>query len=268
MIKIFTDSGADLEPNELEILDIKCVPLSVTFDNITYKENINLTKKGFYKLLKLKKEKPTTSQPSPEDFFKLLENNGDEYIGIFLSSKISGTYQNAKYCFTNFNCYPIDSESASAGMRILIEESIKLKNQGLSAKEIVMKIEELKKRIVVIACVDSPEYLLKGGRIKASMMSTIKPIVAIEQGKITLIHKCIGTQRGINYIANKVVKNHPDFSYPFHIMYADNHSMGVKLKEKLLSDKLPINNHSLVNVGAVIGSHTGPNAFGVAYVKR
>lgn len=51
-------------------------------------------------------------------------------------------------------------------------------------------------------------------------------------------------------------------------MYADNHSMGVKLKEKLLSDKLPINNHSLVNVGAVIGSHTGPNAFGVAYVKR
>ena len=46
MIKIFTDSGADLEPNELEILDIKCVPLSVTFDNITYKENINLTKKG------------------------------------------------------------------------------------------------------------------------------------------------------------------------------------------------------------------------------
>ena len=100
------------------------------------------------------------------------------------------------------------------------------------------------------------------------MMSTIKPIVSIEQGKISLIHKCIGTQRGINYIANKVVKNHPDFSYPFHIMYADNHSMGVKLKEKLLSDKLPINNHSLVNVGAVIGSHTGPNAFGVAYVKR
>ena len=68
MIKIITDSGADLEPNELEILDIKCVPLSVTFDNITYRENINLTKKGFYKLLKLKKEKPTTSQPSPEDF--------------------------------------------------------------------------------------------------------------------------------------------------------------------------------------------------------
>lgn len=267
MIKIVTDSGADLEPKEMELLNIDCVPLSVTFDDITYKENINITKRSFYNLLKTKKEKPTTSQPSPEDFFNIFDCN-NEYIGIFLSSKISGTYQNAKYCCQNFNCHLIDSQSASAGMRILIEECIKLKNQGLKPKEIVIKLEELKKRIVVVACVDSSDYLIQGGRIKTKLLSTIKPIVAIKNGKIQLIHKCLGVTGGINYITNKIKKQSPDFSYPFHIMYADNHSIGVKLKEKLLSENLPINNHSLVNVGAVIGSHTGPNAFGIAYVQK
>ena len=123
MVRIITDSAADFEPLEISLLDIEAIPLTVSFGNVHYKENVNLTKRIFYNLLTMQDAHPKTSLPSPkliEDTFSKIPPN-DQIVGIFLSSHLSGTYQSVKYFSKNRkNCYIIDSHSASAGERILV----------------------------------------------------------------------------------------------------------------------------------------------------
>ena len=98
MVKIVTDSAADFEPAELKKLNITCIPMQISFDNETYRENVNLTKDEFYRLLSEKESFPKTSQPTPFEFEEILKENmesEDETVVITVSSALSGTYQNA-----------------------------------------------------------------------------------------------------------------------------------------------------------------------------
>ena len=136
MVMIITDSASDFEPLEISLLDIDVIPLTISFGNINYKENVNLTKRIFYNLLTMQDAHPKTSLPSPkliEDTFSKISPN-DQIVGIFLSSHLSGTYQSVKYFSKKRkNCYIIDSQSASAGERILVEEAVKMRNEGKCA---------------------------------------------------------------------------------------------------------------------------------------
>lgn len=276
MIRIITDSGADFEPKEIELLNITVVPLYISFGDVTYQENVNLTKNIFYNLLKLQNQFPTTSQPSPNHFreiFSKIKRQGDEALCIFMSSKISGTYQNGKFVAKEFNIPVIDSESACGGERILVEEAVKLRNQGKSLWEIISAVENLKKRLKLFACINTTEFLQRSGRIphfasKISTIASIKPVISMSQGKVQLVHKSIGMARGYHYILHRLKKYRPDTKYPIHIIYSHDHGQGVKLKEFLIGNGYPLDNHSLVNIGAVIGSHIGPGACGVAYVAK
>lgn len=276
MVRIITDSASDFEPLEISLLDIEAIPLTVTFGNVHYKENINLTKRIFYNLLTMQDAHPKTSLPSPqqiEDVFKNIPPD-DQIVGVFLSSHLSGTYQSVKYFSKSHkNCYIIDSMSASAGERILVEEAVKMRNQGKSALEIYNHLEKLKHKIRLYACIDNIEFLQRGGRIssskaKISSIANIKPVITMEDGKVVLAHKSIGMKRGMNYIIHRLSHNKPDYKYPFHIMYTHVHHQGVILKESLMEAGYNINNHSLVNAGAVIGSHIGTNSCGIAYVSK
>ena len=171
MVRIITDSAADFEPQELEKHDITCVPMQISFDDNEYKENENLTKEQFYELLENCENFPKTSQPTPYDFEVLLEEfmeNGDECIIITISSALSGTYQNAflvKNMLDYENCYVLDSLNATAGQRLLVDYAVKLRDEGKTVKEIFEELEILKTKIKLYACVDTLEYLHKGGRL-------------------------------------------------------------------------------------------------------
>lgn len=279
MVKIITDSGADFEPEEIDLLNIECIPMPVTFGNVTYKENVNLTKRIFYNLLKTQPQLPVTSQPSPHQFEKTFKNilaKGEDCVGIFLSSKLSGTYQGAKYVSDSLemkNCYIIDSLTVSAAQRLLVQEAVKLRNAGNSAKEIAKEIMHLREKVQIYACLDSLHHLEKGGRIsyasaKIGTIANIKPVVRIVDGKVNLCHKALGIQRGIHYIEKQLEKQKPNTKYPINILYSHDHSRGVALKESLIKKGYPMSNHSLVNVGAVIGTHIGIGACGIAYVEK
>ena len=69
-MKIVTDSGADLMfPQEvLDNLDVRILPLVVTLDGKSYREDIDITPEEFYQLLEKSKGLPTTSLPPAGDF--------------------------------------------------------------------------------------------------------------------------------------------------------------------------------------------------------
>ena len=280
MVQILTDSSTDFQLQELEEKGILCVPLHVIFGDKEYKENINITKDEFYKMLEASEVSPKTSQPAPNDFLKVYEKvkaAGDELVGIFLSSQLSGTYQCAQLAksMAEFeNCYVVDGLSATGGTRILVEYALKLRDEGCSGKEIAEKIEQIKSKVTIVASLDTLEYLRRGGRISetAAALGTavhIKPIIKIAgNGKIALPSKVIGLKRGIKYIARQFFYCGADENFPVYILYSHNKENALELIKNLEENGVTIPKENILNIGAVIGTHVGPGAFGIAFAGK
>ena len=278
MIRIITDSAADFEPAELDRLNITCIPLTVTFGQAEYQENINLSKPEFYKLLE-SGQYPKTSQASPQlllDLFEDAKAAGDEAIYITLSSGISGTYQNA--CMTKNlagydGCYVLDSLNATGGQRIILEYAAKLRDEGASAAEIVEKVELLRSRIVLYACIDTLEYLYRGGRISQTVyaigsLAQIKPIIRVEpDGTIGVPAKAMGMRKGMDTLCKRIEQQPPCADFPLYIMYTNNRAVGEKLADRVRAMGYDIPDSHIIGVGAAIGAHIGPDACGFVYVE-
>lgn len=278
LVQIVTDSAADFEPEELTSMGVTCIPLSVLFGDVAYAENIDLSKNMFYRLLEEQGQFPKTSQPSPYAFSQVFENYmnaGDETVAIFLSSKLSGTYQGAvlaKELCGYKDCYPIDSLCATAGERILVEYAVVLRDAGKSAFDIAQSVDQLKSRISLYACMDTLEYLERGGRISRAAaaigsVARLKPILHVaKDGSAEIPSKMLGKSRGRRYLLERIEKKKPDPSFPIYVMYTHIKENAELLAEHLRQKGYSIGERQIVNVGAVVGSHIGPNAFGLVYV--
>ena len=274
MVRIITDSAADFEPNELTQLNIACFPLKVMFGDHEYEENITLTKNRFYKLMLESQELPKTSQASPQvliDLFEEAREQDEEAIYICLSSALSGTYQTAQMSRNMVDpehCHVFDSRNATGGQRMLVEYAVRLRDEGKSAAEILTALEDVRDRIVLFACIDTLEYLYKGGRIshtvyKLGTLANIKPIITVEpNGGIGIPAKAMGMRKGMDILRKHL--NNPDPDFPVYVMYTNNVYVAGNLKQRL-GDNPP---YPIIQVGAAIGSHIGPDACGLVYVAK
>ena len=278
MIQIITDSAADLSPAEYQKLNITCIPLTVMFGESEYRENINLGKDQFYELLLSSDVPPKTAQPSPQclmDLFEQAHSAGDGAIYIPLSSAISGTYQNAvmtKNLLGYEDCHVADSLNATGGQRLIVQHAAKLRDQGKSAEEIIAGIEDIRSRIVLFACIDTLEYLYKGGRIsqtvyKLGTLANIKPIITVEpDGSIGIPAKAMGMRKGMDYLCKQAAARAADPDFPFYVMYTNRRSVAEELAKKLETVGITVPGDRIIQVGAAIGSHVGPDACGLVYV--
>ena len=274
MIRIITDSAADFEPSELAQLNIACIPLTVSFGDAQFQENLTLSKDQFYGLLSSSAQPPKTSQASPQvlmDLFEQAYAQGDEAIYISLSSGISSTYQNAvmtKNLLGYDCCHVVDSLNATGGQRLLVTYAAKLRDEGKSAEQIIAGIEDVRSRIVLFACIDTLEYLYKGGRIsqtvyKLGTMANIKPIITVERdGGIAVPAKAMGMRKGMDILCKKLEAVSADPAFPVYAMYTNNRTVAEALAKKTGC----VDDAHIIQVGAAIGSHIGPEACGLVYV--
>lgn len=278
MVRIITDSAADFEPEELEQMQIACTPLSVLVGGQEYTENVDITKNQFYELLERVKEFPKTSQPAPhllQDLFEDAVANGDDAVFISLSSGLSGTYQSAVMIKNELgydNCYVVDSRNGTGGERMVVEYAVRLRDEGKSAAEIVSALEEMRGRVVLYACMDTLEYLYRGGRIshtayKLGSLTQVKPILHVDQeGRAQIPAKMMGMRKGMDFMCKKLQAVKPDPEFPVYIMYTYNRKNGEVLAQRVRDMGYDIPEHCIVNVGAVVGAHIGPQACGIVYV--
>ena len=278
MVQIVIDSSADFEPSDLEQMGVICVPMTVRFGDTVYRENEDLTKEQFYSLLESNLCCPQTSQPSPYEFeqtFRWFQESGDHVVAILLSSALSGTCQGAmlaKNLCEYENCYIIDSLNATAGTRLLVEYAGRLRDEGRSAAEIVQAVEMLKTKVTLYACLDTLEYLQKGGRISGftaaiGNVARIRPVISVSSdGKVLIPLKTLGKQSAVTHILKWLKIKKPDPNFPMYVMYTHVRDTGDYFVGKLRKAGYRIPDSHIVNVGAAIGSHIGPNAFGIAYV--
>ena len=236
--RIIVDSTADLVPEIKE--RVYTVPLTVHFGQEEYIDGVTIDHKTFYEKLVESDVLPTTSQATPNDFigaFETARQAGEAAVVITLASKFSGTYQSAVIAAAEYeNIYVVDGASAAMGTGILVELAFRLLDAGSSAEEIAKALEEEKKNIVIVALVDTLEYLKRGGRISktaafAGGILNIKPVLLGYSGlSDALLLKYIEDSR--------------------HIW--EGHLREVRY----------------TTVGSVIGTHLGPGAVVVAFFKN
>lgn len=280
MVRIITDSAADMEPWEYEKTNVFCVPLGVSFGDAEYRENENLSKEQFYSLLQSSPEFPKTSQGSPalvEQLLSQAKAAGDEVVFICLSSGFSGFYQSVcamAGMLEMENCFVIDSLTGTGGQRMLVEYAARLRDEGRSASEIAAAIEAVKGRVIIYACMDTLEYLYRGGRIshasyRLGSMANIKPILFIShEGLCEIPAKAIGMRKGMDYMCKRLDLHPYDEAHPLYVMFTGRRSNGEKLAQRLRGLGYDIPDSRIINVGAAIGSHVGPNACGLVYIEK
>lgn len=277
-IRIIVDSTADLTPEFKDRVHV--VPLTLNFGTEEYIDGVTIDHKTFYEKLIESDVLPTTSQATPNAFMKEFDKAkeaGDSAVVITLSSKFSGTYQSATIAAADYeNIYIVDSTSAAMGSGILVEMAFRLLDEGKTAEEIVKALEEEKKKIVVVALVDTLEYLKKGGRISSAVafaggVLNIKPVLSVIDGEINMLGKARGSKMGNNLLVQEIDKaGGIDFSKPVLLGYS---GISDALLLKYIEDSRHIWEGNLqevryTTVGSVIGTHAGPGAVVVAFFKN
>ena len=276
--RIIVDSTADLVPEIKERVHI--VPLTVHFGDEEYIDGVTIDHKTFYNRLIESDVLPTTSQATPDAFMKefdKIKEAGEEAVVITLASKFSGTYQSAMIAASEYeNIYVVDSTSAALGSGILVELAFKLLDEGKKAAEIALILEGEKKKIVVVALVDTLEYLKKGGRISKAVafaggVLNIKPVLSVIDGEINMLGKARGSKMGNNLLVQEIDKaGGIDFTKPVLLGYS---GISDALLLKYIEDSRHIwegnlNEVRYTSVGSVIGTHAGPGAVVVAFFKK
>lgn len=278
MIRILVDSASDYLLEEAQKENLEFVPLTVMLNEVTYKSGIELKHDEFYEKLMAGKEFPKTAQPSPQDFLNIFEDakeKGDDVICILLSSALSGTYQSAnlaKNIAEYDRIFIIDSLSAVAAIRIMVGYAAKLAAQGLPAEEIVEKVEAIKSKVRIFAAVDTLEYLARGGRLSRTAaaigeLANLKPIITLApEGNLDVLGKTLGRVKAINYIMNQLESRTVDTDFPMYSVYTYGIENVEKLEKKLEKEGYHIDGQ--FQIGATIGAHVGPGAFGVIFVEK
>ena len=276
---ILTDSACDIRGIEIEKYNIKVIPLNVTFGKDNYKDGVDLTVDEFYKKLHEVSEFPRTSQPSPQDYVDIFEEakkNGDEVVCLTISSGLSGTYQTAllaKDIAEYDKIYVCDSLSCLTGLRCLVINACKMRDDGLSAKEIFEKMEYLKHHIHMFSIVDSLEGFLKGGRMgKASYavasILNVKPFITLnKEGKIIKNGQSLGYLKAY-IVASGQTKKFPILpEYGVFYGYTEGEDKLDKFIEKTFKQFTSVKTYDKSRIGCAAGAHIGGGAVCMVYIS-
>ena len=276
--RIILDSTADLMPEYKSRVSV--VPLTVHFGEEEYIDGVTIDHKTFYEKLIESDVLPSTSQATPDAFmkeFNKAKEAGEAAVVITLASKFSGTYQSAMIAAAEYeDIYVVDSSSAAMGSGILVELAFRMIDEGKNAEQIAKALEEERKKIVIVALVDTLEYLKKGGRISktvafAGTVLNIKPVLSVVDGEINMLGKARGSKMGNNLLVQEIDKaGGIDFSKPVLLGYS---GISDALLQKYIEDSRYIWEGNLkevryTTVGSVIGTHAGPGAVVVAFFKK
>jgi len=284
-VKIITDSTADLPAQWAKDNDVRVVPLSVHFGSETYIDGVTISNDEFYSKMKASRELPKTSQLTPEELyniFKEYSSQGFDVVGIFISSELSGTYQSAHFArnmLDNGKVFIIDSRNVTFGLALLVEQAVRLRNEGMRGERIALELEKLKSRVCVVAVLQTLENLHRGGRLSATSavvgsLLNIKPLIVIKDGKVEFYKKCRGLGKAIEEMGEFIRDRgmHPEVR---NVAFGHSQSADTvtEIREKL-SVALPEYAKEfeaasfIAEVGSVVGTHAGVGCAGIAWFTK
>lgn len=270
--RIVTDSSADLPKEVADELGIVVVPLTVRFGDEEFVDGRDLTPKQFWAHCARSPVLPETSPPRAavfeEAYRKLAAEGATEIVSIHISSALSRTLEAAEAAapLAPVPVLTVDTESASLGQGIIAIEAARMARAGARGEEIEAAALARRDRLEVHACLDTLEYLRKGGRIGGARaflgsMLDVKPLITIK-GEVQAEGRVRTRARALSAIVD-TVKSH----FPVESM-AVMHGAAADLDDFLeMLEPLTSGDVLVGQVGPVVGAHAGPGVIGVAYFR-
>ncbi len=278
-ITLITDSTCDLNPSFLKEQNILFAPLKVLFKDREYIDKIDLTNPEFYALMRESKELPTTSQVNPGEFYDLFAKEveeGNQVIGVFLSSELSGTYNSAviaKEMVGSDKIHLIDSRTVSFALGFMIVRIKALIDSGADINTVITFAKDMIAHNQLYGMLDTLENLKKGGRLSSGTamigkVLNLKPIIEVKDGLVNVAEKARGSRKGLSWMIDQVEAAYPGGKIAeIAIAHANNEE---KLKEfkLLLLEKFEISKIYEIEIGSVVGTHAGEGAIGVTFFRK
>jgi DegV family protein with EDD domain len=275
VIRVVTDSTSDILPAAAAHLGVDVVPLTVRFGDEQFRDGVDLSPEQFYLRLPDTPVQPSTSQPTPEQFAEVYRRHvdaGDSVVSVHISAKLSGTIQSASLAaqeFPNGAVRVVDSTTVSAGMQILVRDALADIAAGAGQDDVVARIEERRERIGVYVLLDTLTYLQRGGRIGRAQgllggILNVKPLLRVAEGEVQPEARVRSRQQGIAKLVELAAAQRPlEALAVFHCGAPD---LLALIEPKLRADHpgLEILEGQL---GAVVGTYSGPGGFGIAMLR-
>ncbi len=273
MVKIITDSSANISQEEAARLGVTVLPLTIIFGGKQYRDGIDIKEDEFYKMLVSEKEFPHTAQISEEQLeeaYSAACADGSDVLVMPISKALSGSYGLActvakREGFEKVHVY--NTLCTTIMLRYMVEEAAK--NKDKTIEEVLAVLDDLRPRIKLYAALDTLEYLRKGGRLNSAVAAIgsllkIKPVITVNsKGEVELIEKHMGIHKALHSLTEKLNAAKTDGHETVYIYTMDDSNCRAVM-EKTGADK----DVKPVNICPVIGAHIGPCAAGVVYVEK
>ena len=274
-VKIIADSSVQLTPEEIEKYDISIVPLTISIDEKTYVDGVNITREKFVEEMDSSKDLPKTSQHSIGTFMEVIDKVPADYTDILLlmmTPAISGTINAARQVadMSDRNVEVIDTEFTDRAQGFQVIKAAQLAQEGKSVAEIKTALDEVRDHTYLYMGVTSIENILRGGRLSrfAGTLSTllnINLVLIVKDNSLNIAKRGRGRKTIEKYMDNvleeiKGLKNIKAIG----ISYVDKMDYVNELKEKLaeIVPNVPL----LIRVTSpVIATHAGSGAFAIEF---
>ena len=276
-VKICADSVCDLSDELKSRYGISIVPLYVNKGDETLKDGVEITQKDVFAYYRETGKLCTTAAVNIEDFtefFKEQLEGYDELVMITISSEFSSCFQNANIAAEDFpNVRVVDSRNLSTGEGLVAVSAAKLAQQGLSADEIVKKLEEIIPKVDATFFVANVEYLHKGGRcssiaVLGANLLKLKPCIAVQSGKMTVVKKYRGGIEKVirDYVKDKLESAEVDDDLIFitHTTSEANTSLTAEEIRKYKEFK----EISVTDAGCTVACHCGEDTLGILFIRK
>jgi len=270
---VVTDSTADLPAEWRDRYKIEVVPLKVLFGKETFRDQVDMTSEEFFTRLAASSSLPTTSAPSPGEFadvYRRLAKDHDGCISIHIGSRLSATAEAARVGaqqVEGFKVNVIDSQSVSMPIAFLCRVAA----ESSTLAEATQAVEERVTKCRVLALLDTLRYLEMGGRLSRAQamigtMLDVKPLLLVsEGGEIKPVDRVRTRSRAIPRMVEFFRSEQP-------VEYvAVMHAQAKEDAERIASDlrsEFPDQEITIGQIGCVLGTHTGPRALGIVYLKK
>jgi DegV family protein with EDD domain len=274
VVRIVTDSTADLAAELQDAAGITVVPLNVRFGDQVFKDHVDLSCDDFFARLKSSSQLPKTSQPAVgafEDVFRHHREAGDDVVAVLISGKVSGTVgaaSTAAKAVDGEHIDVIDSFTTSMALGFLALEGARLARSGADRAAVAERIRWLVPKARVLAAIDTLTYLEKGGRIgraRALLGSLLnfKPLITLQDGEVAPLGRARGRPQAIDRLVELLQRDGKLSNLA--VLHGGALADAERLRERVAAS-YPGLDIPLAETGAVIGTYTGPGVIGFTYL--
>jgi DegV family protein with EDD domain len=276
VLRIVTDSTADIAPETQRAFEITVVPLNVHIGDQVFRDRVDLSGEEFFHRLAQSAELPRTSQPSVgtfEEAFRGLRGQGHDVVAILLSARVSGTHDAAMMAARAVDpdhIEVVDSRMASMALGFMVLEAARLAREGKGAAEVAAAVRALVPKARVIAAIDTLTYLQRGGRIGKAQallgsLLNVKPLITLKDGEVQPLGRARSRAQARDRLVDLLERDGPVAHLA--VLHGAALADAERLRDRV-APQYPGLDIPLVETGPVIGTHTGPGVIGFTYLLR